>query len=78
MFVIIALPFVGPVSAVVAGIAKWRWACYVGVAAALVTGAIALGDLQQFAGVATTEAALACAGLLISIGAFAGRMRRPS
>ncbi len=78
MFVIIAIPFVSPVGAVVAGIAKFRFACYVGIAAALVTGAVALGDRTRFAGVAAVEAALACAGLLISIGAFAGRMRRQS
>lgn len=76
LFVVIALPFVGPVTALVAGIAKFRIACYIGIAASLLTGAIALGDRTRFAGIAAVEAALACAGLLISIGALAGRMRQ--
>ncbi|CAB4790591.1 unannotated protein [freshwater metagenome] len=76
-FVIIALPFVAPITAVVAGIARFRVACYIGVAAGIVTLVVALGDRNRFPGVAAVEAAIGCAGLLISVGAFAGRMRRP-
>jgi hypothetical protein len=78
IFVIIAIPFVSPVVAVIAGFTKMRIACYVGVVAAFLTGAVALGDRTRFPGIAAVEAALAGAGLLISLGAFAGRMRRSS
>ena len=71
------MPFMAPFTAVVAGIARFRVACYIGVAAGLVTLAVAYADRNRFPGVAVVEAFIGCAGLLISIGAFAGRMRRP-
>ena len=76
-FFIIAVPFVAPITAVVAGIARFRVACYIGVVAGIVTLVVALGDRNRFPGVAAVEAVIGCAGLLISVGAFAGRMRRP-
>ena len=77
LFVIIAIPFVAPALAVLAGIARLRITCYVGIAAAIATAAVALADRSQYPGIAAVESALAAAGLLISIGSFAGRMRRP-
>ena len=76
-FAIIALPFAAPVAAVIAGITRLRTACLIGIAAALSTGGIALGEVDRFPGIATVEFALAAAGLLISVAALGGRMRRP-
>lgn len=75
LFVVIALPFVAPTLAVIAGIAKLRITCYVGIVAAIATAVIAAFDRQRFPGMAAVEFALAAAGLVISLGAFAGRMR---
>ena len=77
LFVVIALPFVAPTLAVIAAITKLRITCYVGIVAAIATAAIAAIDRPRFPGMAAVEFALAAAGLLISVGALAGRMREP-
>ncbi len=77
LFVVIALPFVTPTLAVIVAIAKLRITPYVGIVAAIATAAIAAFDRARFPGIATVEFALAAAGLFISLGAFAGRMREP-
>lgn len=77
LFAVMAIPFFSPVSAIVAATLKLRVTAYVGVVAALGTGTVALGDRTRFSGIAAVEGALACAGLVISVGAFAGRMRKP-
>lgn len=77
-FAIIAIPFAGPVVAVIAGITRLRITCLIGIAAALSTGGIALGEAGRFAGIARVEFVLAAAGLLISVAALGGRMRRPA
>lgn len=76
-FAIIAIPFAAPVVAVIAGIARLRIACVIGIIAAVATAGIALGETGRFPGIATVEFALAAAGLLISVASLGGRMRRP-
>ena len=71
---VIALPFIAPMLAVVAGAVGLRMACFVGIAASLVTASFALGDLH-FPGLAVVEAVLGGCGLLISVAGLGGRMR---
>ena len=71
---VIALPFVAPMLAVVAGVTGLRLACFVGIAASLATAAFALGDLH-FPGLASVEGLLGLCGLLLSVAALGGRMR---
>jgi len=71
---VIALPFVAPLIAVVAGFVGSRWACLVGIGAAVITAAFALGDLH-FPGLATVDAMIGICGLMVSVACLGGRMR---
>lgn len=71
---VIAVPFVAPLITVVAGVMGRTWACYVGIAAGVVSAAMALGDLH-YPGLAVVDAIIGFCGLLISIACLGGRMR---
>ena len=73
-FVVIASPFIAPLIALIAGFVGTKWACFIGIAASLVTAAYALGDLH-FPGLAVVDALIGICGLLISVACLGGRMR---
>ncbi len=70
------LPFVLPGIAIVLAFRNARFLPYAGLIAALALGAIAVGDVGRFDALAQVELASAGIGLLISIAAFAGVLRR--
>jgi len=70
------LPFVLPAIAIVLGFRNARFLPYAGTIAALALGAIAAGDIGRFDSLAHVELATAGIGLLISVAAFAGVLRR--
>lgn len=71
------LPFAAPAVVIVVATLGSRFSVYVGIVGAVATGAIALGDLDRYPGLAAGEATIAAAALLISVAGFGGRMRRP-
>ncbi|MCU1365294.1 MAG: hypothetical protein JWN39_933 [Ilumatobacteraceae bacterium] len=71
---VIALPYVAPLIAVVFGFIGHKWACFVGIAASIITAAFALGDLH-FPGLAVVDALIGICGLFVSIACLGGRMR---
>lgn len=80
-FGLLILPFVLPLAVVLLALANVRYAALVGIVAALVTGAIGLGDIGRQDKFAVIELALAGAGLLISVASLAGmagRRREPA
>jgi hypothetical protein len=72
------LIFIAPLAAVVLGLANWRRSLWVGALASVVIGVSALADRSRSPGAAAVEGALALAGLLITLAAIAGRMRKPA
>jgi hypothetical protein len=74
------IPFVMPVIVVAAAARRMRYVPVVGIAASVVTAAIAAGDINRVSGTAIVEFVLAGAGLLTSLAAFSGLYRadRPS
>lgn len=77
LFLVIALPFIPALITIALAAAGSRFAVHVGVVAGLASMSISLGDLSDHPGLATGEAAIGLAGLLISVACFAGRLRRP-
>ncbi len=73
-----ALPFIGPVLAIIFAAANSRWAVYVGLGAAVASIAISFGDLDDTPGLADGQAVIGLAGLFVTIAAFSGRMRKPA
>ena len=71
---VIALPYVAPLIALVFGFVGSKWACFVGIAASIITAAFALGDLH-FPGLAVVDALIGICGLFVSIACLGGRMR---
>ena len=71
------LPFYGPLVVTIAAISNWRYAPYVGIAVAVVGGAIGAGDLGRVRWIAVVELVLAGAGLCISAASLVG-MYRPA
>ncbi len=71
---LVAIPFALPLAAGISTIANWRWSTYIGVAAAVGTGAVALGDRVSSPGVAAAEGVIAVVALLTTIAASAGRV----
>jgi hypothetical protein len=69
------VPFIAPIAACTVAARNMRWAAPIGVAAALATGAVALGDIGRVPGFAAAEGLLAACGLLVSVGAFSGTYR---
>ncbi|CAN0462277.1 unnamed protein product, partial [Phaeothamnion confervicola] len=70
------LPFVAPLLMCIGILTNSRWMPFAGLAAALVTGAIGLGDRTRVPGLAAVELALAAAGLLVSLASLSGLYRR--
>lgn len=71
---VIAAPFIAPLVALVAGVTGRRSACYIGIAAGLISASIALGDLH-FPGLAIVDAIIGLCGISISVACLGGRMR---
>ena len=69
------LPFYAPILVMVAAISNWRYAPLLGIAAAVVGGAIGAGDLGRARWIAVVELVLAGAGLCISAASLAGMYR---
>lgn len=69
------LPFVVPGAVIVLAFRNARFLPYIGLIGALLLGAISVGDLGRFDGLAQVELATAAVGLLISLAAFAGLLR---
>ena len=69
------LPFYGPILVTVAAISNWRYSPYLGIAAPMIGGAIAAGDLGRVRWIAVVELVLAGAGLCISAASLAGMYR---
>lgn len=70
------LPFYAPVAAIVTAARGVRWASYIGLVAAAVSAAIALGD-SEYPGMLLVELVIAGCGLALSAASFAGRAVRP-
>lgn len=71
-FLIIGLPFVGPVIAILAAIRGLRSTCYIGIAASVGSMAIAWGD-REYSKLALVELVIGLAGLLVSVACLGGR-----
>lgn len=69
------LPFVMPAAAIILGFRNARFLPYAGTIAALLLGAIAVGDLDRFDALAQVELVTAGIGLLVSVASFAGVLR---
>ncbi len=69
------LPFVAPVAMCLACQLALRRLPLIGIAAALVTAAIAAGDISRVPGYAVAECTIAAGGLLASLACFAGVLR---
>jgi hypothetical protein len=72
------LPFVMPVVAVMWALSGRRRAPLMGLAAAVATGAVAVGDIDRVPGLAATEALLALGGAIVSLAAMSGVLRPAS
>ena len=73
--VINLLPFVAPVAVCLTCQLALRRLPWIGIGAALVTAAIAAGDISRVPGYAVAEFAVAAGGLLSSLACFAGVLR---
>jgi len=71
------IPFLAPLLVTAAAAANWRRWPIAAVIGVLGLGASALVDAGRTPSVAVGEAALAGAGLLVSVACLAGRVRRP-
>lgn len=74
--VVSVLPFVAPVGLALAGFFHRRYLPWWGIGGAAVTAMVAWGDVGRVNGYAAVEFALALGGLLVSVAAFAGMLRR--
>ncbi|MFM7252504.1 MAG: hypothetical protein ACKO27_05500 [Ilumatobacteraceae bacterium] len=70
------LPFVLPLAVVIGVLAGARRIAWLGIAAALATAAVGVGDLGRVEAYGIVELVLACGGLLVSLAAFTGTYRR--
>ena len=73
---LVVVPFVLPVLAVLAAIANWRGAIWLGLAAVVSVAVTALVDLDDSPGVAAATGVLALIGLLTTVSSTAGRVPR--
>ncbi len=71
------LPFYGPLLVTIAAISNWRYAPYLGIAAAVAGAAIGAGDLGRVRWIAAVELVLAGGALCISVASLVG-MYRPA
>ena len=71
---VIALPFLAPLIALLAGVMGRPSACYIGIVAGLISASIALGDLH-FPGLAVVDAIIGLSGVMLSVACLGGRMR---
>ena len=69
------LPFVAPVALCLMCQLALRWLPYFGIAAALITAAIAFGDISRVPGYAVAEFTIAGGALLSSLASFSGVLR---
>lgn len=69
------VPFLVPIGMIVLVLSYWRWIPITGVAASLVLGLVALGDVSRVKGLAVVEAGLAGCALIVSLASFFGRYR---
>lgn len=75
LFVVWALPFIGPAASIVAVFHIVRWAHIIGLASAVVIGVVAIFDINNSPGIALIEFVVALAAALIAIASFAGRTK---
>ena len=72
------LPFAAPVAMCLLCQLALRWLPWFGIASALATGAIAIGDISRVPGYAVAEFTIAAGGLLASTACFAGVLHTKS
>jgi len=75
LFIVWALPFIGPAASIVATFRIVRWAHLIGLASAALIGVVAVFDINNSPGIALIECIVAVAAALIAIASFAGRTK---
>ena len=75
LFIVWALPFIGPAASIVSTFRIVRWAHLIGLASAALIGVVAVFDINNSPGIALIECVVAVAAALIAIASFAGRTK---
>jgi hypothetical protein len=73
--VVSLLPFVAPVVAIAAAVGRTRFLPWIGLAAAVATAAVGIGDLDRVPRLAALELVIAACGAAVSVACLAGRYR---
>lgn len=73
---ILVAPFILGLITLILAIRNHRLACWVGLAASIVAMAIAVKDGNRYLGLGQAQMVIAVAGLIVTIAAMSGRMRK--